>query len=75
MKFVSSLQYETELRWEGTVCKLRCLIKLQIKIIKQHDFAEATPKRILQQMRVRGLRIAHIKSHLQVCMCIYTYIC
>ncbi|KAK7372793.1 hypothetical protein VNO80_06181 [Phaseolus coccineus] len=27
---------------------------------------KATPKRILQQMRVRGLRIAHIKSHLQM---------
>ncbi|KAG4961987.1 hypothetical protein JHK86_038855 [Glycine max] len=26
---------------------------------------KATPKRILQQMRVKGLRIAHIKSHLQ----------
>ncbi|ESW13439.1 hypothetical protein PHAVU_008G196200 [Phaseolus vulgaris] len=27
---------------------------------------KATPKRILQQMRVRGLSIAHIKSHLQM---------
>ncbi|KAG5064630.1 hypothetical protein AAZX31_02G266300 [Glycine max] len=27
---------------------------------------KATPKRILQQMRVKGLRIAHIKSHLQM---------
>ncbi|WVY89332.1 hypothetical protein V8G54_034846 [Vigna mungo] len=27
---------------------------------------KATPKRILQQMHVRGLRIAHIKSHLQM---------
>ncbi|BAT80812.1 hypothetical protein VIGAN_03042200 [Vigna angularis var. angularis] len=27
---------------------------------------KATPKRILQQMHVRGLKIAHIKSHLQM---------
>ncbi|KAK7320434.1 hypothetical protein VNO77_29900 [Canavalia gladiata] len=27
---------------------------------------KATPKRILQHMRVKGLRIAHIKSHLQM---------
>nr|KYP73327.1 Putative Myb family transcription factor At1g14600 family [Cajanus cajan] len=32
---------------------------------------KATPKRILQQMRVKGLRIAHIKSHLQVYIYIY----
>lgn len=28
--------------------------------------AEATPKRILQMMGVKGLKISHIKSHLQV---------
>ncbi|WVY92657.1 hypothetical protein V8G54_031745 [Vigna mungo] len=30
------------------------------------DFAEATPKSILQMMHVKGLRISHIKSHLQM---------
>lgn len=30
------------------------------------DFSEATPKSILQVMKVRGLKIAHVKSHLQV---------
>lgn len=53
-----------KLRWEGTFCK-SLNWELQIKI-QQNGFAEATPKRILQQMRVKGLRIAHIKSHLQV---------
>lgn len=31
------------------------------------DFlAEATPKKIMQMMGVKGLKISHIKSHLQV---------
>jgi SHAQKYF class myb-like DNA-binding protein len=29
-------------------------------------YVEATPKRILQTMSVRELKISHIKSHLQV---------
>ncbi|KAG6383992.1 hypothetical protein SASPL_156211 [Salvia splendens] len=30
------------------------------------EFAEATPKRIMQMMAVKGLKISHVKSHLQV---------
>jgi SHAQKYF class myb-like DNA-binding protein len=37
--------------------------------------AEATPKRILQLMGVKGVSISHIKSHLQVLYGIYNFNC
>lgn len=37
-------------------------------------FAEATPKRILQMMNVKGLKLSHIKSHLQVTQAFKIYI-
>jgi SHAQKYF class myb-like DNA-binding protein len=39
---------------------------LLIITILQTDFAEASPKHILNMMQVKGLKISHIKSHLQV---------
>lgn len=41
-----------------------------------YNFAGATPKRILQMMGVRGLRMSHVKSHLQVYLysCVYIFL-
>jgi len=38
----------------------------RVLTILQINFAEASPKHILNMMQVKGLRISHIKSHLQV---------
>lgn len=37
-------------------------------------FAEVTPKRLLDAIGIEGLKLHHIKSHLQVCLHYYIWL-